>query len=122
MRSQFPPGTCAPDSELLRLRIDKAGEAHEDEAAAIEVVQERLDVEEPENVVHSGIVVETHVEPTRRDALGTVAQLWCAPFPVYDCTACTPQLPRIFWARLPKRVRWAITSPLFLCRIRAGSE
>ena len=60
---------CAPDSELLRLRDEEAGEEPEDEAAEVDVIEVRLDVEELDQTAnHTRIAEETHVEPTRRES------------------------------------------------------
>ena len=48
---------CAPYFELLRFREEEAGEESEDEAVVVDVVEARLDVEEPER---------TRRSPTRR--------------------------------------------------------
>jgi len=39
---------CALDFELLRFRDEEAGEESEDEAAVVDVIESRLDVEESE--------------------------------------------------------------------------
>ena len=87
----------------------------EDEAAEVDVIEVRLDVEELDQTAnHSGIAVETHVRThTQEKHSGPWHDFGAhGSFPVYACTACTPELPRTFWARLPKRVRWATTSPI----------
>ena len=48
MRCYWSSRFCALDFELLRFRDEEAGEESEDEAAVVDVIESRLDVEESE--------------------------------------------------------------------------
>ena len=97
----------------------------EDEAVVVDVIEERLGVEElHQTAEYNRVAVGTHDElSTKGNTLGTGAQFSAHfhPLPVYTCLdmhalhgpgTLTPK---------PTKAGWA-TSPLLLRRIRASSE